>query len=297
MEGALVSEFLMVAVPLIKRMPPAIEVKQVGRKPISFELKALALLIKAWHDLTYEGTVTELRDHWQEFQRYGYDEIPSDTTLWRAMKLIPVSWFKKLNIELNKLFDGDGRWTGDSTGFSTSTYLRWRDLTGNIESAKRVALKLHCLIQLPFLNIPCMEFTDGAAADAPILKRLVRQLGMKDIEEIALDSAYLARWVCDMLEKMGVESILIKPKRNATARSRGSQAWRRMILNYLKDKESFLEKYNAIRPMAETTISSVKRTIAYWLRSRKKTMQKKEGCTCIIAYNVVRAVVNPLRLI
>jgi hypothetical protein len=57
MEGALVSEFLMVAVPLIKRMPPAIEVKPVGRKPISFELKAL--LIKAWHDMTYEGTVTE----------------------------------------------------------------------------------------------------------------------------------------------------------------------------------------------------------------------------------------------
>jgi hypothetical protein len=56
MEGALISEFLMVAVPLIKRMPPAIEMKQVGRRPISFELKALALLIKAWHDLTYEGT-------------------------------------------------------------------------------------------------------------------------------------------------------------------------------------------------------------------------------------------------
>jgi hypothetical protein len=74
--AALVSEFLMVAVPLIRRMPPAIEVKQVGRRPISFELKALALLIKAWHDLTYEGTMTELRDHWQEFQRYGYDEIP-----------------------------------------------------------------------------------------------------------------------------------------------------------------------------------------------------------------------------
>jgi hypothetical protein len=114
------------------------------------------------------------------------------------------------------------------------------------------------------------------------------------MEEIALDSAYLARWVCEMLAKIGVESMLIKPKRNATARSRGSQAWRRMIL---KDKESFLEKYNDIRPMAETTISSVKRTIAYWLRIRKKTMQRKGGCTCIIAYNVVRAVVNLLRLI
>jgi transposase len=49
-----------------------------------------------------------------------------------------------------------------------------------------------------------------------------------------------------------------------------NRAWRRMILNYLNDREDFLEKYNAIRPKAETTISSVKRTIAYWLRSEKK---------------------------
>lgn len=87
----------MVAVPLVRSLPPAIEEKPVGRKPISFELKVLAPLIKAWHDLTYEGTVTELRDHWSEFQRYGYEAIPSDTTLWRAMRLIPVAWFRQLN--------------------------------------------------------------------------------------------------------------------------------------------------------------------------------------------------------
>ena len=297
MDDALMAEFLMVAVPLVRKVPPPIEEKPVGRKPISFELKALALLIKAWHNLTYRGTVTELRDHWGEFRRYGYEEIPSHTTLWRAMRKMPVAWFRQFNQELNELFDGDGRWTGDSTGFSASTYLRWRDMTGRIESAKRVALKLHCLIQLPFLNIPCVEVTDGAAADAPILKRLVRQIGLKEMEEIALDSAYLARWVCSMLEERGVEGILIKPKRNTTARSHGSQAWRRMVLNYLEDKASFLDRYNKLRPRAETTFSSLKRTIAHWLRSRKKTMQRKEAFTCVIAYNVVRAVINPLRLI
>ena len=80
MDDVLVSEFLMVAVPLIKRMLPPIEVKSVGAKPISFELKALALLIKAWHNLTYRATVGELRDHWAEFMKYGYEEIPSDNS-------------------------------------------------------------------------------------------------------------------------------------------------------------------------------------------------------------------------
>jgi hypothetical protein len=36
MEGALVSEFLMVAVPLVRSLSPAIEEKPVSRKPISF---------------------------------------------------------------------------------------------------------------------------------------------------------------------------------------------------------------------------------------------------------------------
>jgi len=51
----------------------------------------------------------------------------------------------------------DGRVVVPLSLLSTSTYLRWRDLSGNIESAKRAALKLHCLIQLPFLNSPVEE--------------------------------------------------------------------------------------------------------------------------------------------
>jgi hypothetical protein len=43
----------------------------------------------------------------------------------------------------------------------------------------------------------------------------------------------------------------------------------------LKDKKGFLDKYNGIRQMAETTISSLKRTVAHWLRSRKNNMQRK----------------------
>jgi len=62
-------------------------------------------------------------------------------------------------------------------------------------------------------------------------------------------------------------------------------------------REDFIERYNKIRPKAETTFSSLKRTIAHWLRSGKENMQKKEAYTCVIVYNVVRAVINIVRLI
>jgi hypothetical protein len=37
--------------------------------------------------------------------------------------------------------------------------------------------------------------------------------------------------------------------------------------------------------------------VAHWIRSRKKRMQRKEAYSYVIAYNVIRAIVNPVRLI
>jgi len=45
---------------------------------------------KAWYDLTYDDTVAELRDHWGEFQRYGYEAIPSDTTKKMMQRKEPI---------------------------------------------------------------------------------------------------------------------------------------------------------------------------------------------------------------
>jgi transposase len=117
------------------------------------------------------------------------------------------------------------------------------------------------------------------------------------LDEIALDSGYLVRWARSMLTERGVEAILIKPKGNTTAKCGGSPSWRRMTLGYLDNREGFIERYDAIRPKAETAFSSLKGTVTNWLRSRKGRMQRKEAYSYVIAYNVIRAVVNPVRLI
>jgi hypothetical protein len=70
-----------------------------------------------------------------------------------------------------------------------------------------------------------------------------------------------------------------------------------MMLSYIDDENDFIEKHNAIRLKAETMFSLVKRTIVYWLRGRKRRTQRKETYSYIIVYNVIKAMVNPLRLI
>jgi len=49
-------------------------------------------------------------------------------------------------------------------------------------------LKLHAIFQLPELNIPNMEVTCGEAGDSPMLKRLMRELPLDDIEAAAKTS-------------------------------------------------------------------------------------------------------------
>jgi len=70
--------------------------------------------------------------------------------------------------------------------------------------------------------------------------------------------------------------------------------------NYYDKIDNVFVWISPVRPIETTSrekntsnrkASSLKRTIAYWLRSKKKTMQRKEAFTCVIAYSVVRDVI------
>jgi transposase len=131
-----------------------------------------------------------------------------------------------------------------------------------------------------------MEVTSGEAGDSPQLKRLMRELPLDNIEAAAMDSAYLSRNNCTLLSEHGVRNIYIKPKKNTTARSHRSKAWRNMILAYRKNREEWIRQYNCIRPLAESGFSAYKRTTGHWLTSIKRCMLRKELLTRVLVYNL-----------
>lgn len=171
----------------------------------------------------------------------------------------------------------------DATGFGTKTYVRWRDPRPR-RMKRRDWLKLHAAVTSILKAIPNMEVTDGEASDSPQLRKLLKALPLDDIEAVAADSAYLSRKNCDLIEAIGARPY-IKPKRNSTARSHGSRAWRRMILDYRENSEEWNKKYH-IRSSAETAFSVIKRRFGYQLSSIRKDLQRKELMTKVIAYNL-----------
>ncbi|MFQ6096019.1 MAG: transposase [Candidatus Bathyarchaeia archaeon] len=161
--------------------------------------------------------------------------------------------------------------------------MRWRDpRPGRFK--RRDWLKLHAAVTSILKAIPSMEVTDGEASDSPQLKKLLDSLPLEDVEAVAADSAYLSRENCDLIEAIGAKPY-IKPKRNSTARSHGSRAWRNMILNHRENPEEWNKRYH-IRSSAETAFSVIKRRFGYQLSSIRKDLQRKELMTKVIAYNL-----------
>ena len=178
---------------------------------------------------------------------------------------------------------GDEQIAVDATGFGTKTYVRWRDPRPR-RLKRRDWLKLHAAVTSILKAIPSMEVTDGEASDSLQLKKLLEALPLQDVEAVAADSAYLSRRNCDLIEDIGAKPY-IKPKRNSTARSHGSKAWRNMILDYRENPEEWKRKYH-IRSSAETAFSVIKRRFGYRLSSIRKDLQRKELMTKVIAYNL-----------
>lgn len=161
--------------------------------------------------------------------------------------------------------------------------MRWRDPRPR-RLKRRDWLKLHVAVTSILKAVPSMEVTDGEISDSPQLKKLLESLPLDDVEAVAADSAYLSRENCDLIESFGAKPY-IKPKRNSTARSHGSKAWRNMILDYRENPEEWKRRYH-IRSSAETAFSVIKRRFGYRLFSIRKDLQRKEIMTKVIAYNL-----------
>ena len=213
-------------------------------------------------------------------------QIPDHVTIWRTLRKLSETYLKHLNRQINRLLSLGRRIAADTTGVGTKVFKRWITVQAKRKASKRDYLKLHAIFQLPELNIPNMEVTSGEAGDSPQLKRLMRELPLDNIEAAAMDSGYLSRNNCTLLTEYGIKAIFIKPKKNTTAKSHGSKAWRGMIVAYRKNKEKWIRQYNSIRPLAESGFSAFKRTTGHWLTSLKRCMLRKELLTRVLVYNL-----------
>jgi len=115
----------------------------------------------------------------------------------------------------------------------------------------------------------------------PLLRQVVELYAM--IAKVCADSGLLSRENCTLIEDVGAVPRIL-PKTNVTLNARGSQAWKRMLMEFLEDTQGWLREYHS-RSIVETVNSTLKRLFGPLM---KRLVERKatEILARICVYNI-----------
>ena len=231
---------------------------------------------------TYRKMTGYLRMNPDLVRKIGLSKVPSKSTMWRACGMIPESYLREVHM---RIIGGvvAGSLAGDSTGYSGNSLVRWFSIRHDQAMTKRGWIKLHSIIDISTRTILDYQVTDGYASDVtwmqPMLDRLDGGSGL-----FCLDSAYLARMICDAIADKGWTPRIL-PKSNTTCKNGGSQSWGEMTRTHRDDLDRFMDEYHQ-RSIIEAVFGAIKKMYGNHLRSRRRSRQNREVAIRVICYNI-----------
>ncbi len=124
------------------------------------------------------------------------------------------------------------------------------------------------------------------ANESPYLKPLFNQIAefYAYVKRVCADSAFLSRENCTILEKHGAIPRIF-PKVSVSPKAKGSQAWKRMLTEFVDDTQTWLENYHP-RSIMETINSTLKRTQPTPIRKKLVIRKATEILARICVYNI-----------
>jgi hypothetical protein len=172
----------------------------------------------------------------------------------------------------------------DSSGFSTSRYVRWYDEKYGVHRSGRAYVKTHIMTGAKTNIVTAVEIGGG---DSPQMKPLLEQTAKHfTIKEVPADKAYLSHDNLALIEGVG-GTPFIPFKCNSLPGEAGS-LWEKMYLYYAFRREEFLTHYHQ-RSNVESTFSMVQAKFKTFVRSKTDTAMKNEVLCKFLCHNIVVA--------
>ena len=176
-----------------------------------------------------------------------------------------------------------GSVAGDSTGYSGNRFVRWFGIRHDQVRLKRGWVKLHSIVDVSTRTVLDYLAADGHTTDTMGLRPMPRR-----VEEstgfFCLDSAYLARKICDAISDKGMVP-RIRPKSNTVCKNGGSQACGDMARTHRDELARFMDEYHQ-RSIIEAVFGAIKKMYGNHLRSRRRARQSREIAIRVICYNI-----------
>lgn len=171
----------------------------------------------------------------------------------------------------------------DSSGFSTSKFVRWFDEKYGIERSGNDWVKVHICTGVKTNVVTAVEIRGRDAHDSPLLPALVRTTVENfRIGEVSADKGYLSAENVEAIAALGGVPF-IAPKVNTTGGKGG--LFEKMYHFYAYRRDEFLRHYHK-RSNVESTFSAIKRKFGDAVRSKTTAAMTNEVLCKLLCQNL-----------
>jgi transposase len=172
----------------------------------------------------------------------------------------------------------------DSSGFSTSRFVRWYSKKHGKVKDNREWVKVHLMCGVNTKIVSAVDVSGWAANDTtyfvPLLERTAAHFGIRDV---SADKAYLSRKNLSAVEAVG--GMPFVPFKSNTVDPAEAGTWARMYHLFMYRREAYMEHYHK-RSNIETAFSMIKGKFGSALRSKSDTGQINEALCKVLAHNI-----------
>jgi transposase/predicted nucleic acid-binding Zn finger protein len=262
---------------------PNLPAKKNGRPPLPLADAIFSAAYKVYSTISQRRFMSDLREaHGRGFisrlPHFNYIstalENPAMTPILR--NLITVSSLPLKAVETD--------FAVDSSGFTTSRFVRWFDVKYGKPRAEHLWVKFHLMCGVKTNIVTAIEIGKQFSGDAPFFPPMVETTAKNfQIAEVSGDKAYgVVKCVNAVVKTGGTPFLALKT--SATGGVGG--AYKQMFHYFQFKREDFLQHYHK-RSNAESTFSMIKRKFGDYLRSKSDVAMVNESLCKVLCHNIV----------
>lgn len=171
----------------------------------------------------------------------------------------------------------------DSTGFTTSRFVRWFDHKYGVVRQEHDWVKCHFMCGVKTNVVTAVEIHERNTNDSPVMPSLVETTAKNfDVAEVSADKGYSSVENTNVIVKHGAIPF-IPFKTSATGASGG--LWEKMYHFFSFKRAEFLTHYHK-RSNVESTVSMIKAKFRDHVRSKTDIAMKNEVLCKVLCHNI-----------
>jgi transposase len=261
-------------------------VQTFGRPRLPLADIIFAATFKTYSTVSGRRLMSDLRDA----KAKGYlSKMPSYNSLFDYLNMGSLTpYLKQLITESSlplKSIETD--FAVDSSGFSTTSYVRWFDVKYGKDEDWHDWIKMHLMCGTTTHIVTSVELSRARSHDSPYFKPLVDATARSgfNMQEISADKGYTSAANLRTTSDHGATPY-IPFKTNVTANTnKGNELWEKLFHYYNFQREEFLAHYHK-RSNVETVFSMIKAKFGERLRSKTETAQINEALCKVLCHNL-----------